>query len=139
MKDKEAKRYNSSKPMLECIHPMRQEGEAQVYTYGAIKYAPWNFTEGGGLKPEQLIGSVLRHLNPIHMAFYNILSGKSKIEDEDIKQLLVDSESGLPHLAHLMCSLNFIAHFFVENGLEDCVRANEQSFSQAIEIAKNFK
>jgi hypothetical protein len=83
-----ATKFDAEKPRMELLDPYAIEQLACVLTFGAQKYAPWNWTKG--LAFSRLIGAALRHL----FAF---------IKGEDL-----DPESNLPHLAHAMCCLMFL-------------------------------
>ena len=87
-KPEQATKHDDEKPRMELLDPYAMEQLALVLTFGAKKYAPWNWTKG--LAYGRLIGAALRHL----FAF-------SKGED-------LDPESGLSHLAHCMCCLMFL-------------------------------
>jgi hypothetical protein len=65
---------------------------ASVLTYGATKYAPYNYLRGEGLAHSRLYGACLRHL----WAWWG---------GED-----ADPESGRPHLAHAVCCLLMLMH-----------------------------
>lgn len=84
----EATKHDSEKPRMELLDPRAMRSLAGVLTYGAKKYAPWNWTKG--LEFGRLIGAAQRHL----LAFQG---------GED-----VDPESGLSHVAHAMCNLMFL-------------------------------
>lgn len=70
----------------------------QVLQFGALKYDDWNWYKGVPMM--SLMGSCLRH------AFKWICG-----EDND-------DESGLPHLAHMMCNCTFILQFILEGRKE---------------------
>lgn len=60
------------------------KGLAQVFTYGAKKYKPRNYLKCED--PQEFVHALFRHL-------------------EDYRNgEIIDPESGLPHLAHLMCN-----------------------------------
>lgn len=67
----------------------------KVLEFGAIKYLPDNWKKG--MPREQILNSAMRHLTAM-------LDGEE-----------VDSESGLPHVGHLMCNATFLSFF--EQGL----------------------
>lgn len=64
----------------------------RVLTFGAKKYAPWNWGRVENPR-ERYFDAVLRHLDAW-------LSGE-----------VTDPETGLPHLAHAVCSLLFLLGF----------------------------
>lgn len=81
-------RFNAGKPMLSLIDSYALTCLAEVLTFGAKKYAAHNWRQGIPLS--ESLDSLLRHVNAFN-------SG------EDI-----DPESGLPHMAHVMCNAMFI-------------------------------
>jgi hypothetical protein len=64
---------------------------ADVFEYGASKYAAWNWSKGMAWSVPY--ACAMRHL-------------QAWFEGEDI-----DPESGLPHLGHVMCNLVMLSHF----------------------------
>lgn len=76
----------------------------RVSEFGAIKYAPWNWTAGSGLPLAQLVASTARHL-------FALMRG------EDF-----DKESGLHHADHLLWNAVAIVHN-IEHKLPDERRA----------------
>lgn len=91
----QALRYNSGKIEWDLVdfkslHPM-----VRVLMFGAEKYTPDNWKKG--MPKAWLLNSAMRHLTAI-------------LDGEEI-----DSESGLPHVGHLMCNTMFISFF--EQGL----------------------
>lgn len=91
-------RFNANKTRYDLVPTHLLKSTADVFEYGADKYAPWNWAKGG--KMSQYIGSLKRHLASIELG-------------EDI-----DEESGLPHSGHLMCNM-----FMIEQ-LMDLIRRN---------------
>lgn len=69
------------------------EGMADVLTFGAKKYASWNWTEGGGFSYSRVLRSCLRHI-------FAFMRGEDN-----------DPESGLSHISHAQCNLLFLAHY----------------------------
>lgn len=84
-------RYNAGKPRVSLISPWALLGLAQVFTFGAVKYAAWNWAKG--LSWAETVDSLLRHL----LAF---------LQGED-----VDPESGLPHIDHVQWNAHVLSHF----------------------------
>ena len=87
--NKPGMKHDSDKPRMDLIPPQAELLLAQVLTYGAIKYAPnnWRHVENADAR---YIAATMRHINAHRQ-------GER-----------VDPESGLPHLAHAMCSLAFL-------------------------------
>lgn len=82
-------KYDQDKPRMDLIPPHAELLLAQVLTFGAEKYAPnnWRNVED----PERrYLAAAMRHINAHRQGE------------------LMDSESGLPHLAHAMCCLAFV-------------------------------
>lgn len=84
-------RYDAGKTRYELIPTHLLKSTADVFAYGANKYAAWNWTKG--MPWSKVIGCLKRHLAAIE-------SG------EDI-----DPESGLPHIGHLMCNALMLEHY----------------------------
>jgi len=82
-------KHDDGKPMLDLLDPGVLIDVAQVFTFGAQKYAPHNWRDG--IYTSRLYASLMRHL----LAFW---SGEEN-----------DPESGLPHLAHAGCCLMMLA------------------------------
>jgi hypothetical protein len=66
-------------------------GTCAVLTFGAKKYAAWNWSKG--IQFMRVYGALLRHL----MAW--------------AKGRELDEETGLPHLDHAACCLMFLQHY----------------------------
>ena len=81
-------RYNDGKPDYSLIPICTLEDEARVWMYGAQKYAAWNWAKGMAWSVP--FACAMRHL-----------AAWQKGED-------VDPESGLPHLAHVMCNIRML-------------------------------
>lgn len=84
-------RYNHNKTRYDLIPLSTLKDCADVFSYGANKYAEWNWAKG--MKWSVPYACALRHLQ----AWY---------EGED-----TDPESGLPHLGHVMCNLVMLSHY----------------------------
>lgn len=69
------------------------EGMADVLTFGAKKYASWNWTDGGGFSYSRVLRSCLRHM-------FAFMRGEDN-----------DPESGLSHISHAQCNLLFLAYY----------------------------
>lgn len=81
-------KYDGDKPRMDLLDPTFTIGVSEVLTFGARKYAPDNWRNG--IKFSRLIASLHRHLASIQAG-------------EDI-----DPESGLPHIYHLGCNVQFL-------------------------------
>lgn len=81
-------RYNGGKPDFSLIPLSTLEDEARVWMYGKQKYAAWNWAKGMAWSVP--LACALRHL-----------AAWQRGED-------VDPESGLPHLAHVMCNIRML-------------------------------
>ena len=89
-----ALRFNQGKPRLSLVSFLAMTGLARVLEFGAIKYAPWNWTKG--MPVDQVLDCLLRHTAAIQRG-------------EEL-----DPESGLPHIDHLQCNAMFLSHFYHE-------------------------
>lgn len=87
----EGLKYDEGKLRYDLIPHYPIEMLAAVLTFGATKYGDWNWSHG--IPYLKLIASCSRH-------FWSFVS----CDD-------VDKESGLPHLAHLMCNVAMLLHF----------------------------
>ena len=88
---KEGKKLDSGKRRMDLLPVGPLWAVADVLTFGAAKYDPQNWRRG--MDWSRLYAAAQRHLT----AFWN---------GEDL-----DSESGLPHLAHAACCLMFLLEF----------------------------
>ena len=84
-------KYDDGKLRYDLIPSYPMEQLAAVYTFGAKKYADWNWSKG--IIYSRLIAAVFRHF----WAF---------VRREDI-----DPESGLPHLAHCLWNITTLLYF----------------------------
>ena len=84
-------KYDAGKLRYSLIPPEATKALAQVLTFGAEKYAPnsWQTVPNG---KERYLDAAIRHLEAYR-------SGE-----------LIDDESSLPHLAHLLCNIAFLTH-----------------------------
>lgn len=81
-------KYDSGKPRMDLLVPEADELTAMVLGFGAEKYGPFNWMNG--IAYSRLQAALRRHLG-----------SWAKGEDQD-------PESGLPHLAHARCCLDFL-------------------------------
>jgi hypothetical protein len=92
----EGVKHDDGKARYDLLPPDALDAIAQVFTYGAAKYADRNWE--GGMAWGRLFAAMMRHC----WAFWR---------GED-----VDPESGLPHLAHAgACVLMLLSH--VQRGI----------------------
>jgi hypothetical protein len=81
-------KYDAGKPRMDLLVPEADELTAMVLGFGAEKYGPFNWMNG--IAYSRLHAALRRHLG-----------SWAKGEDRD-------PESGLPHLAHARCCLDFL-------------------------------
>lgn len=84
---------DAGKPDLSFLPTEALVGAAQVFAFGAVKYARDNWR--GGMPWTQPYAAVLRHLT-------------AWLEGQDL-----DQDSGLPHLDHALCTLMMLRWFTV--------------------------
>lgn len=92
MKEDKGLRFNEGKTRYDLIPTFAQEQYAKVLTVGANKYAERNWEKG--MKWSKVIASMERHLAAFKRG-------------EDF-----DSESGLLHMAHVMCNAAFLTEYY---------------------------
>ena len=85
-------KYDGDKLRYSLIPPSALKALAEVLTFGAVKYAPnsWQLVENA---EERYLDALIRHLEAYR-------SGER-----------LDPESGLPHIAHLLCNAAFLSYF----------------------------
>lgn len=98
-------RYNDGKPDYSLLPLFTLEDEIRVWMYGASKYSSWNWSKG--MLWSVPYSCILRHL-----------SAWQRGED-------VDPESGLPHLAHVMCNVRMLT-LYAKNYPEGDDRPKEE-------------
>ena len=89
----DAIRHNQDKLRVDLIPTELIEEVAKVLTFGAKKYSPNNWKGFTKEQQGEILGSLLRHI----------------LEYQKGNRL--DSESGLPHLAHAAGNIAFILYF----------------------------
>lgn len=100
-------KLDAGKPRMDLLPPHAILEVAKVLEYGASKYAA-NRWRAAAPEWGRFVGAIGRHL----MAF---------MAGEDY-----DTESGLPHLAHLACSALFVLEFqLTRTGKDDRYRGDE--------------
>ena len=85
-------KFDAGKLRYSLIPPEATAALAEVLTFGARKYAPnsWQTVPNA---PERYLDALMRHLEAYR-------SGD-----------LIDSESNLPHVYHLLCNAAFLTYF----------------------------
>lgn len=93
-----AMRFNTGKPELSYIlsAPNAIKNLAEVFQFGAEKYARDNWKNG--LDREKIVDSLMRHL--------------VKAENGEV----LDDESGLPHLSHVLWNALVLAEQYIDKG-----------------------
>jgi hypothetical protein len=84
-------KHDSNKPRLDLISPIALDELAKVLDYGTRKYNAYNWSKG--LKYTRVIAAILRHT-------YLYLKGET-----------LDPETGISHMAAVMCNAMFLLHF----------------------------
>ena len=98
----EAKRFNEGKVDYSQLPLDLLDGAASVMEYGSKKYSKYNYRKGYA-NLESPLASLIRHLVQVQQT----------IEKEDIdgsKGILLDSESGLAHIHHVVTSTLLLIH-----------------------------
>lgn len=93
-------RYNAGKPPMELIPLRALYPAADVFGYGAQKYASWNWAKGMAWSIP--LACMQRHLAAIQAGEMN------------------DPESGLPHIGHVLCNALMLSHY-----MEHCPDMND--------------
>lgn len=88
-------KFDADKPRMDLLPPHALREVARVLVCGAAKYGDHNWREG--IAFSRVYAAAQRHLN----AYW---------DGEDL-----DSESGLPHLAHATCCLLFLLTYTKEH------------------------
>jgi hypothetical protein len=81
-------KHDLGKPRMELLDPYTLEQVALVLTFGARKYAAFNWANG--IAYGRLLGAALRHI-------FAYMRGQD-----------LDEETGLPHIAHAIAELMFL-------------------------------
>lgn len=85
-------KYDEGKLQYSLIPPIATKALAEVLTFGAKKYAP-NSWQNVPDAERRYLDALMRHLEAYR-------AGEE-----------IDPESGLSHLAHLLCNVSFLLHF----------------------------
>ncbi len=95
-----AKKFDDDKLRMDLIPAPAMKALAEVLTFGARKYAPWNWSKG--FNWSRLYGAQQRHMT-------EFWSGQDR-----------DPETGLLHLAHaLCCNVFLLCHQMYALGTDD--------------------
>ena len=93
MKNKQEAKADQGKPRCDLVSPDLIEAVGYVRGYGVEKYHdPDNWKQ---VDRERYVGALMRHL----CAYLRDPQG-------------VDSESGLPHVWHMACNINFLVEMY---------------------------
>lgn len=115
-----ALKYDGDKPQLYLLDVDATEGLARVLTFGARKYAAFNWCKGFAWS--RLISSTLRH-------FFAFMRGED-----------YDAETGLPHIDHVAANVMFLsAHFHRRLGTDDRFKTVGSIESQQESTDDRFK
>ncbi len=87
----EGVKYDTNKPHMNLLSPYAMEQLSLVLTMGEQKYGGYNWARG--ISYSRILAAILRHT-------FAYMSGQS-----------IDPESGLSHIAHVMCNCMFLLHF----------------------------
>lgn len=91
MKPEGGIKHDAEKPRTDLISPIAMIELAKVLTFGSKKYEARNWEKG--LAYSRAIGAILRHT-------WAYLRGETN-----------DPETGLSHMAHVLCEAMFLVHF----------------------------
>ena len=92
-------KHDQGKPEMDMISKDLMEQLAYVRAFGAKKYEKWNWKRG--FKYSRSISAALRHINTFN-------SGTD-----------LDSESGLPHIAHAIACLEHLLNDYLNHPEND--------------------
>jgi hypothetical protein len=84
-------KFDGEKPRMDLISPIAAVALARVLTFGAKKYADNNWRKG--IAWTRIVGAILRHA-------FAYLMGETN-----------DPETGISHMAHIMCEAMFLIEF----------------------------
>lgn len=104
-------RHNQGKLRFDLVPSIFNQQVAEVFTFGAQKYAPDNWKYFTDEQQKEIIASLLRHINAYHAG------------------VVFDEESGLPHLAHAAANIAMILYYADQNS----------KLNQGEQNAKEFK
>lgn len=102
-----ALRYNNGKLKWSLVDFKSIEPMVKVLMYGACKYEPFNWKKEMPL--EDILDSLQRHV-------VSLMSGE-----------YLDSESGLPHIGHIICNAMFYEYHYNKQKLNELQEIDLQS------------
>jgi len=104
-----ALKYDGDKVPYDLLPLDLLDGASRVFRHGMKKYARNNYRNG--FEPVRLLGALLRHTASLQQA----------IEQEDLdgsKGFLLDEESGLSHIHHVLCSTMMLVDSMRKKGFK---------------------
>jgi hypothetical protein len=106
-------KFDQEKARMGLLPPRALRLVSEVLTFGAKKYLPnnWKYVENG---PERYLDAALRHIT-------SYMTGEKN-----------DPETGLPHMAHALCCLMFIADLEAE--AEETADKNKKFGTESIKL-----
>jgi len=113
-------KYDDNKLRYTLIPPVALKGLAEVLTFGAAKYAPdnWKYVENGKVR---YLDALYRHLEAYR-------SGE-----------ILDPESGLSHLKHILTNAVFLLYFEFEDENKGKKKKKKNSKKKKNKKKKNKK
>lgn len=98
-KEVEGMKWDNEKLMYDLVPPAALEGLVRILTYGAQKYAPYNWMK---VRPiERYYAALMRHLEAVRKGEW------------------LDPESGHPHMDHVMCNVVFLRELWAEEKMKE--------------------
>lgn len=104
-------RYNDNKTRLDLIPLASLKPAADVFEYGAAKYAKFNWQKGQQWSVP--LECAMRHIAALQ------------------RGEMIDPESGQPHVGHLLCNAIMLSHFYMYYPEGDDLTEREQYFTLA--------
>lgn len=89
-------KFDQGKLRLDLVPPEALFALAEVFAFGATKYAEFGW-EAGGLSPKRLYAAAMRHLTAYWLA-----------RRTNKPELSLDPESNLPHLYHAFACISML-------------------------------
>ncbi len=95
-------KFDNGKNQYELMPVEALEGVVKILTFGAQKYAPYNWMK---VRPiYRYYGALLRHLEAVRKGEW------------------LDQESGFPHLDHAMCNLIFLRELLKDKTEKELIK-----------------